>query len=80
MMGDRVHVDVILDETEDKSEIRTLPVIVARECGHPGTLGHGFWLKIESRNSIVDFCFGNDKMAMSRFADALHEKVEAFVG
>ena len=80
MMGDRVNVSVILDETEDRCEIRELPAIEARECGHPGTLGHGYWLKIESRNSIVDFCFGNDKMAMSRFADVLREKVEAFVG
>lgn len=78
-MGDRVNVNVHFDETEDRSEIRELPEIEARECGHSGTLGHGYWLKIASRNATVDFCFGNDKMAMSRFADALREKVESFV-
>ena len=78
--GERTKVSVHLDNDLDTKMIVEEPKIEVQECGHVGTGGHAFWLKIETGRLALDFCFGNDKMAMDRFASALSEAVTAFVG
>ena len=80
LWGELVSLSVHLEHDMDSRQVITDPKVDARECGHPGTQGHAFWLVIEAGGTKVDFCFHEDKAAMTRFADAIRENIEALVG
>ena len=76
----RAFTDMSIHLEREEDDRVVIPEIKTSEGGHPGTAGHAFWLKITTTHGNIDFCFGEDKMAMDRFASAISEAVTAFVG